>query len=325
MEKLNVSSNPHIRSNVSTSTIMLDVIIALFPATVVGIAMFGSRALFLVLACVISSVAAEAIYQKCMKQKITVGDYSAVLTGLLLALNLSVNMPIWMAVLGSVFAIIIVKQLFGGVGQNFMNPALAARCFLFIAFAGPMTNFAVDTMTGPTPLAIVKEAGNAGTSVTSALLDNGFSLLDMFIGTTTGTIGETSTLALLAGAAYLLIKRIIHIRIPGIYILTVMIFMSIFSISTRGTLDFEFLAAELCGGGLIIGAFFMATDYATSPITVKGQVVFAILLGVLTSVFRLFGPTAEGVSYSIIIANLFVPLIERVTVPKFFGEGAMKK
>ena len=219
-----------------------------------------------------------------------------------------------MAILGSVFAIIIVKQLFGGLGQNFMNPALGARCFLMISFAGKMTSFTYDGVTGATPVADLLASGDGKTQVAT-------SVLKMFLGTIGGTIGETSALALLIGAAYLLIKKVITWRIPVCYIGIFAIFALIFG--GRG-FDLTYLAAEICGGGLMLGAFFMATDYVTSPITPKGQIVFGVLLGVLTGIFRIFGASAEGVSYAIIICNLLVPLIEKVTIPVPFGKEGIK-
>ena len=226
----------------------------------------------------------------------------------------------------SVFAIIIVKQLFGGLGQNFMNPALGARCFLMISFAGKMTSFTYDGVTGATPLAIIKN-GDKATAVADLLASGdgktqvATSVLKMFLGTIGGTIGETSALALLIGAAYLLIKKVITWRIPVCYIGIFAIFALIFG--GRG-FDLTYLAAEICGGGLMLGAFFMATDYVTSPITPKGQIVFGVLLGVLTGIFRIFGASAEGVSYAIIICNLLVPLIEKVTIPVPFGKEGIK-
>ena len=215
------------------------------------------------------------------------------LTGLLLALNLPYTLPFWMAVLGGMFAILIVKQLFGGLGQNFMNPALGARCFLLISFGGPMTSFALDGVTGATPLAILKYPHeNPGISV---------NLMDMFVGNIRGTIGETSVIALFIGAAYLLIKKIIDIRIPAAYIISFVVFM--FAFSGKG-MDMTYLAQQVCGGGLILGAFFMATDYVTSPITPKGRVVFGVCLGLLTCLIRLYGDYPEGVSFSIIFCNL---------------------
>lgn len=309
---LNISSSPHVRDKSSTKSIMWDVFLALMPAAIFGIYNFSVKprdinAILLIVVCIATCVLTEYIWQKAMKLPLTVSDGSAAVTGLLLALNLSSTFPIWMAIIGSVFAIIIVKQLFGGLGQNFMNPALGARCFLMVSFAGQMTSFTYDGVTGATPLAQIK----MGTGTPK--------LLDMFLGTTGGTIGETSVVALLIGAAYLVARKVISLRIPVTYIVTFAIFAILF-----GQHDIMYLAKELCGGGLIIGAFFMATDYVTSPITPKGQIVFGIILGVLTGVFRIFGASAEGVSYAIIISNLLVPLIERVTIPVPFGKEGIK-
>lgn len=306
---LNISSSPHVRDNSSTKSIMWDVFIALMPATIFGIWNFGVKAAILVVTCIATAVLTEYIWQKAMKLPLTVSDGSAALTGLFLALNLSSTFPVWMAIIGSVFAIIIVKQLFGGLGQNFMNPALGARCFLMVSFAGQMTSFTYDGVTGATPLALIKNG------------DDSTKLLDMFLGTIGGTIGETSTLALLLGAGYLLFRKVITWRIPVCYIATFAIFALLFG---GHGFDMMYLAKELCGGGLMLGAFFMATDYVTSPITPKGQIVFGVLLGVLTGVFRIFGASAEGVSYAIIICNLLVPLIERVTIPVPFGKEGIK-
>ena len=325
MDKLlNVSSSPHVRDKSSTKSIMRDVVIALIPATLVGIGNFGARALLVILTTCVSAVLAEYVWQRCMKQPITTSDFSALLTGLLLALNLPATLPLWMCVLGGVFAIIVVKQLFGGLGQNFMNPALGARCFLMLSFSGAMTNsFAIpkgnavwggyqatlDAVSSATPLMQVKEANR--------LSDLGTTLKDMFLGTTWGTIGETSALALLIGGIYLIVRKIIDWKIPVIYILTFVVFNFIYSCATDQYVPIFY---EVCGGGLMLGAFFMATDYVTSPITSRGKVIFAILLGLLTGLFRFFGESAEGVSFAIIIGNLFVPLIEMVTIPKAFGK-----
>ena len=310
MDNLNlkVSASPHVRSKDNTSDIMFDVVLALVPATAFGLYLHGWYAALLVAVCIGSCVGFEALYQACMHKKVTVGDFSAVVTGLLLAMNLPPEFPIWMAILGSAFAIIVVKQLFGGLGQNFMNPALGARCFLLIAFSRYMTAFVYDGVSTATPLAILKN----GDSV---------NIKDMFLGYTAGTIGETSTAALLIGAVYLLIKRVISPKIPLIYIGTFAVCIAIYAVTKNYNVA-EFVAAHICGGGLMLGAWFMATDYVTSPITSKGKVVYAVMLGLLTFVLRIFGGSAEGVSYAIIISNLFVPLIERVTVPKAFGEGA---
>lgn len=324
-ELLNVSASPHVRSNTTTTSIMQDVVIALLPATAFGVFNFGMYALVLILATVATCVLTEYLYEKFMKKPITVGDYSAIVTGLLLALNLPPELPLWIAIIGGVFAILIVKQLFGGLGQNFMNPALGARCFLLISFAGRMTGFTyngLDAATYATPLSVLKNGDSA--LAVSDILANGAgstSLWDMFLGTIGGTIGETSVIAILIGAAYLLIKRIISWKIPIIYIGTFSFFILLFG---GHGLDLEFLAAHLCGGGLMLGAFFMATDYVTCPITPNGKIVYGILLGCLTGIFRLFGGSAEGVSYAIIISNLFVPLIERITIPTPFGKEGVK-
>lgn len=303
-ELYKVSSNPHIRSRVTTSGIMMAVVIALMPATGFGIYNFGIRALAVILVTVASTVLTEYLFGL-YRKKMTISDLSAVVTGLLLALNLPVTIPLWMAALGGVFAILVVKMLFGGLGQNFMNPALAARCFLLISFPTAMTSFSCDTYSGATPLAALK----AGEQV---------NVLDMVMGRTGGTIGETSVIAIVIGACLLILLGVIDLKIPGSYLVTFVLFVGIFS---GHGFDPAYISAQLSGGGLMLGAFFMATDYVTRPITVKGQIVFGILLGVLTGVFRIFGPGAEGVSYAIIIGNLLVPLIERVTKPVAFGYG----
>ena len=307
-ENYNISSSPHIRSKVTTGSIMLYVIIALLPATIFGVYTFGLSALLVVMITTASAVATEYLYQKLMKKKVTIGDFSAALTGLLLALNLPAEAPWWMCVLGSVFAIIIVKQVFGGLGQNFMNPALGARCFLLISFTGRMTTFVYDGVTGATPLALLKYGENVN-------------LMDMLIGNEAGTIGETSVIAILIGALFLIAMGIIDLRIPGTYLASFVVFIVLFG--GRG-LDLTYITAHLCGGGLMLGAWFMATDYVTSPITKTGQIVYGICLGVLTGLFRLFGGSAEGVSYAIIFSNLLVPLIEKITLPKPFGKGGEK-
>ena len=307
-EMYNVSSNPHVRDKMTTSRIMQLVVIALLPATLFGIWNFGLHALLVVLVTVISSVFFEWLYDRLMHKKNTVNDFSAVVTGLLLALNMPPQIPLWMPVLGSAFAIIVVKQLFGGLGQNFMNPALGARCFLLICFAGKMTYFVYDGVTGPTPLAELK----AGETVNT---------LSMLLGNIRGTIGETSVVAIMIGAMFLILMGVIDLRIPGTYIVTFVIFITLFG---GHGFDPQYITAHLCGGGLMLGAWFMATDYVTSPITSKGKILFGICLGCLTGLFRLFGGSAEGVSYAIIISNLLVPLIEKVTLPKSFGKGGEK-
>lgn len=302
---MKVSSNPHIRSKVSTSKIMLAVILALLPTTIFGIRNFGLHALLLVLVTIASTVVTEALFEAVMKKPLTIFDFSAVVTGLLLALNLPPKAPIWIGIIGGVFAILVVKMLFGGLGQNFMNPALAARCFLLISFPVIMTDFTCDAYSGATPLAALK----AGESV---------NILDMVIGNTAGTIGETSMIAIVFGACILILMGIIDLRIPGSYIVTFILFIGLFG---GHGFDYSYISAHLAGGGLMLGAFFMATDYVTRPVTKFGQVLFGILLGILTGIFRIFGAGAEGVSYAIIIGNLLVPLIEKITYPRAFGKG----
>ena len=309
----NVTSSPHVRSNASTQKIMLCVIIALLPATVFGIFNFGPRALAVIVVTIASCMVSEYVFNKLRHKKQTVGDLSCIVTGLLLALNLTSTIPFWIAILGGAFAIIVVKMIFGGLGQNFMNPALGARCFLLLAFTAPMTSFTFDGVTGATPLAVIKENGT--------LFDN---TLAMFTGRIAGTIGETSVIALLIGAIFLIALKIIDFRIPVTYIVTFVIFIVLFgghlTTSDLGT----FVIQEVCGGGLILGAFFMATDYVTSPITPRGRILYGIICGCLLGIFRMFGASAEGCSYSIIFANMLVPLIERFTIPKPFGKGGEK-
>ena len=288
---------------------MLMVVIALLPATVFGIWNFRhENAWILVVVTTASAMLAEYIYEKLMHKPITINDFSAVVTGLLLALNLPPTLPWWMGVLGAVFAIVVVKQLFGGLGQNFMNPALAARCFLLISFTSDMTYFVYDGVTGATPLAELK----AGEAVNT---------MDMLIGNIRGTIGETSVVAIMIGAMFLLLMGVIDLTIPASYLISFVVFITIFG---GHGLDAQYITAHLCGGGLMLGAWFMATDYVTSPITTKGRIVYGVCIGLLTGLFRLFGGSAEGVSYAIIISNLLVPLIEKVTLPKPFGKGGEK-
>lgn len=303
-DMLKVSSNPHVRSRMTTNGIMLSVIIALMPATGFGIYQFGSRAIAVILVTIGSAVLTEFLFGL-YRKKTTVADLSAVVTGLLLGLNLPVAIPLWMAALGSVFAILVVKMLFGGLGQNFMNPALGARCFLLISFPKAMTDFTCDAYTGATPLTVLKEGGQVN-------------VMDMIVGRTAGTIGETSVIALVIGACILILLGVIDLKVPGSYIVTFLLFVGLFG--GKG-FDPAYLSAQLAGGGLILGAFFMATDYVTRPITVKGQYLFGAFLGLMTGIFRIFGPNAEGVSYAILLGNLLVPLIEKVTKPTAFGYG----
>lgn len=291
---------------------MIDVCIALVPTLAFGVWHFGPNALFVIISSVVSCVVSEAVFELIVKKPITVFDFSAVVTGLILALNMPPNVAWWVPAVGGVFAIVIVKMLFGGIGQNIMNPALAARCFLLISFASRMTDFSVDGVSSATPLAVLKSGGSVD-------------LLDAFLGFKTGCIGEVSVLAILIGAAYLLIKKIISIRIPAVYILSTAFFIFVFTLFKTGMPTWQFMLGELLTGGLIAGAFFMATDYTTSPITKWGQVIYAVLIGFLTAVFRILGSSAEGVSYAIIISNLTVPIIEKITVPKPFGVKKKEK
>ena len=302
---LNVSSGPHVRSKYTTSKIMGLVLLALLPATGYGIYHFGARSALIVVVSVATCVLTELVYELIMKQKVTVKDLSAAVTGLLLALNMPPTAAWWLPVIGGIFAIIFVKMLFGGLGQNFMNPALGGRCFLVICFAARMTDFNYDGMTQATPLALVR----AGEAV---------NLKDMVFGNIAGTIGETSVIAIAIGACIMLAFGIIDLRIPASYIITLIIFMGLFG--GRGW-DPYYLMAQLSGGGLMLGAFFMATDYATCPITDTGKIVYGICLGIMTGIFRCFGNSAEGVSFAIIFCNLLVPLIEEYTIPKCFGKG----
>ena len=323
-QMLNVSSNPHVRDKMTTSRIMQLVALALLPTTLFGIWNFGFRALLVVLVTVASSVFFEWLYDRLMHKKNTINDFSAVVTGLLLALNMPPQIPLRMPVLGSAFAIIVVKQLFGGLGQNFMNPALAARCFLMISFAGKMTDFAVDklsgyhcidTVTGATALAELKNSGFTADSI---------SVKNLFIGNIHGTIGETSAIAILIGAVILLAFKVIDLKIPLTYIGSFAVFVILYMLGTGKGFDVNYLFSHLFGGGLMLGAWFMATDYVTTPITPKGQLLYGCCLGVVTAIFRLFGGSAEGVSYAIIFCNLLVPLIEKVTKPVAFGKGGKK-
>ena len=314
MSLLHVSESPHVRSKNTTQRIMLDVFIALIPASAFGVYNFGVPALIRLLVGIFACVAFEAIYQKAMKKKVMVGDMSAAVTGLLLAMNIPSTLPIWMEVVGCAFAIIIVKQLFGCLGQNFMNPALAARCFLLLAYTRPMTDFVIDGVSAATPLQMLKPGGEA-VGVTD--------LLSMFIGTNNGVIGETSAMLLLAGGIYLLIRKVIKIHIPLAYI--GMFAAMTFFLAPGHQFDIIYTLMEVCGGGILLGAFFMATDYVTSPVTNKGKIYFGLILGVLTFLFRMFGPNAEGVAYSIIIANLLTPFLDMASVPKPFGWNKPEK
>ena len=304
----NVSANPHVRDKASTHSIMLDVIIALLPATLFGFWNFGVKAIINTVICVAVCVLAEYVWQRCMHQKVTVKDFSAALTGLLLALNLPPEVPFWIPVIGGLFAIIVVKQLFGGLGQNFINPALAGRAFLLASYPTEMTTWVVpnglaaDAATYATPLAQLK----------NGTLDA--SLGQLVLGQVGGTIGETCAIALIIGGIYLLYKHVISWKIPVIYIATVFILFAVI-----GRHGMRMPLQEIFAGGVMLGGIFMATDYASSPVTPKGQVIFAVGAGLLTYLIRTFGGYPEGVSYSILIMNCCVPLIERFTEPTIFG------
>ena len=305
MENLIVSSSPHIHSGASSRRIMLDVIIALLPASVAAVVIFGAAALAVLLSCVLSAVLAEFLFNLVPRRKQSVGDLSAVVTGLLLALNLSTNVPVWQCVIGSFFAIIVVKCLFGGLGHNVANPAITGRVFMLIAFsavAGGAMPVIVELEASATPL---EQLANGASQLPS--------LLDMFLGLHGGAIGETCSAALLLGFVYLLARRVIQWHIPVVFVATV------FVCSLIATGDFVFALYQILGGGLLIGAIFMATDYVTSPITAKGRLVFSLGCGLITFIIRYFCSYPEGVSFSILIMNLLVPYIERFTANKPLG------
>ena len=304
--KLTVSSAPHITGKDSSRSIMLDVIIAMVPALIAATMIFGSRALILTAVTVAACVIFEALWNKAAKKEQTIGDLSAVVTGMLLAFNMPATMPYWMAIIGAAFAIIMVKQLFGGIGYNFVNPAITARIILATSFAGSMTNFAFpvttcDALASATPLA----ANAAG-----AFADGSYPFYEMFLGMHGGVIGEVSALALLVGFVYLLIAKVISPVIPVTYVATVAVLAVVFGQNPL---------FHILGGGLLLGAIFMATDYVTSPYTVKGKIVFGIGLGLITMIIRIFGSMTEGVSYAILLMNLFVPYINRLTRQKPLG------
>ncbi len=310
--KLTVAPSPHVRSDITTSKIMLDVVIALVPAMIASVIFFGFRALLLIAVCVVCCVGFEYLYNLINKKQQTISDLSAVVTGVLLALNLPVTLPIPMAIFGCLVAIVAVKCLFGGIGKNFANPAITARIILLVSFAGPMTNFvaphgaALETVGGATPMGLIA-AGN-----TEALP----SLMDMFLGNIGGSLGETSALALIIGGLYLIFRGVITPTIPVAYIATVIIFSFFFGYNPM---------YQILGGGLMIGAFFMATDYTTSPMTEKGKLIFGIGCGVLTMLIRKFGAYPEGVSYAILLMNIISPHIDNLTMNKAFGGKKIEK
>ena len=305
MSKLTVTAAPHIHSGASTNRIMLDVIVALLPVTVASVVIFGLQSLVIIAACVISAVAAEFLFDLATGKKNTIGDFSAVVTGLLLALNLSTNVPVWQCVVGSVFAIVCVKCFFGGLGCNFANPAIAGRVFMLLTFsqvAGGANPTIVDVTTSATPLELLAK----GEEVPS--------LLDMFLGLHGGAIGETCAAALLVGFIYLLVRKVITWHTPVVFVATVFV---CYLVAT----GFDVTAAlyQVLAGGLMIGAIFMATDYVTTPITTKGRVVFALGCGVITFIIRFFCAYPEGVSFSILIMNILAPYIEKWTASEPLG------
>ncbi len=304
-------SSPHLRSDATARRIMLDVLIALVPATAAAVYFFGVRAALVIAVTTAASVLAEFVSNKIMKKPITIGDLSAAVTGLLLAFNLPPGIPLWVAAIGGVFAIVVAKQLFGGLGMNFINPALAARAFLMASWPVFMTTWTtpmVDAVSSATPLAIIKSAEAAGATPPS--------IAQLFLGNVAGCLGETSALAILVGAAYLVVRRVITLETPLAFIGTVAAMTWV--LGGKGLFSGD-VPYHLFAGGLMLGAFFMATDYPTSPITWKGKIIFGVGCGLLTSVIRLYGGYPEGVCYSILLMNLAVPIIDKFTVPKSFG------
>ena len=294
-----LSSSPHIHTRDSSRRIMLDVIIALLPAAIAGVIIFGAKALGVIAACVITAVVSEALFNLIVHKQQTVGDFSAVVTGLLLALNLSTNVAIWQCVVGTVFAIVVVKCLFGGIGKNFANPAITGRVFMLLAFssvAGGAKPAVVELVSSATPLELLAQGA-----------EDAPSLMELFLGLHGGAIGETCCLALLIGFAWLLFRRVIKWHVPVIFIGTVFVLYLVF------TGSFQMALAEILAGGLFIGAIFMATDYVTSPITLKGKMVFALGCGLVTFVIRYFCAYPEGVSFSILAMNILTPYIEKFT------------
>ena len=322
---LNVSASPHFRSNDTVTGIMLDVIIAMVPSLIASVYIFGFRVLLVTAVSVISCVGFEYISRKVMKRHNTLADLSAVVTGMLLAFNLPVDIPLAMVVIGAAVSIIVAKQFFGGIGQNFVNPALVGRIVLMVSFPVYMSNYGmpfawqhkgVDIVTTATPLSVLGNVADKA-DLSGAQLP---SLMYMLLGIRQGSIGEVCAIALILGFIYLLLRRVIKATIPLCFIGTVALIMLI-----AGKGNFTFVGYEVLSGGLLLGAIFMATDYTTSPVNFKGQVIFAVGCGLITSVIRLFGSLPEGVSFSIIIMNILVPQIEKFTTPKPFGTVKEKK
>ncbi len=308
--KLFVSSSPHIRVENTIQKVMLDVIIALIPATLGALYYFRINGAKIILLSVLTAIVAEAIVQKIRKQPVTINDLSAVVTGLLLAFNIPASAPWWIPVLGSIIAIVVVKQFFGGLGHNFMNPALAARIMLMVSYTGRMTSWVkpgVDARSTATPLSFVKGVTEVPT--------NAPKLMDMLFGNIGGSLGETSAILLILGGIYLVYRGVISIQIPAVYIGTVAVASLIY-----GQFDVYFMMYHLLAGGLMLGAIFMATDYASAPVTPRGRIIFALGCGILTSVFRFYGNYPEGVGFSILLMNIAAPLIEKYTSPRVFGE-----
>ena len=313
MNKLVVSSSPHIRTQITTDKIMRDVIIALVPASIAAIVFFGWKALLNIVICVGASVLSEYVFNRIIKKEQTISDLSAVVTGLLLALNLSTSANVWHCIVGSVFAIVVVKCLFGGIGCNFANPAVSARILLMLSFAsvggGVATNFQDELVAGATPLDIINN-GAEGTLP---------SLLDMFLGNRGGAIGETCAIALLLGGVYLVARKVINWHTPVIFIGTVFVI----SLIAKGS--FELALYEVLGGGLLLGAIFMATDYSTTPINKYGKMVFALGCGLITCLIRFLGAYSEGVSFAILLMNILSPYIEKLCATKPFRKVGENK
>ena len=300
---LNVSSSPHIKTDANTRSIMIDVIISLIPCICFGVYVFGQKALLIIIVSTIAAVLSEFLFDLITRRKNSIFDFSAIVTGILLGLNMPVSVDLFIPILGSIFAIIVVKMLFGGLGQNFMNPALCGRAFLAMSFASYMNNFTYDGITAATPLNTLRQGIN-------------IDLIDTCIGFIPGTIGEVSTIAILIGFIYLLIKRIIDYRIPFFSLFTFLIFILLFSGNAS---NINYVVGQVISGGLLFGIVFMATDYVTSPVTNFGKVLYGVFLGVMFGIFRLYGKSTEGVTYSILIGNLLVPFIEKITINRPFG------
>lgn len=309
MELYNVSSSPHLKTKQSVSGIMLDVCIALIPASIVGVIVFGVETIFTIAVSILSAVISEYIVNRIRKTKTTINDFSAVVTGILLALNLPPNIPLWIPIVGSAVSVILVKQLFGGIGQNFMNPAMAGRAFLVVSYPKLMTTFIEPfsvTVSSATPLAVI-QSGN---------YENLRPIMDTFLGTVPGVIGETSALALLVGGLYLIFRKIITWHIPTIYISSIFLLTMIFN-----GFDLWYSTYSIISGGVLLGGFFMLTDYSSSPASIKGKYIFALGAGIITFVIRQFGAYTEGVMFSVLLMNITMPIIESYFPPKIFGKG----